>query len=161
MRIIPSTIIFCFLISTNASADTIYFKNGQQYKNASTKETDQGIWIDGVLFDKKEIDKIEKAAVVKEKVTNVKKTGFTEKVKSVFDKTKSNVATSIKESENALDNRIKERIFKEKMRAKEEDAKESQKISNAADNNRQESSYPYDKDYSSDLSTLKSSSRSY
>ena len=160
MRYIP-VLMIVFSLAASASADTIYFKNGQQYKNAVVKETDQGYWIDGVLFEKKEIDKIEKAAVVKEKITYAKNKAFTGKIKSVFDKTKSTAASAAKESESELDKRIKDRIAKEKMRAKQEEIKKSQKNPNAAANNHQEPSYYHSMDYSSDLSTYKSSSRSY
>ena len=105
-------------------ADTIYFKDGNIYENGETKETTEGVWIDGLLFEKSRIDKIEKMPVIKQSVGNVSKDVWRDKLMSFWgwDKKKSvnqnkNFDESIKK--RSIDDKIKQRALEEKIRAEE------------------------------------------
>ena len=64
-RLILSIGGIVFLCVPPIFADTVYFKNGNILNNAVTKKDKKGIWVDGVLFEKSDIDKIEQKSVVK------------------------------------------------------------------------------------------------
>ena len=112
------TFIFsCLLIARISYADTVYLKDGRVYGNAQTQETAQGIWIDGVLFKKNLINKIDKARVVKENPSQ--KVSWQDRIKSLFTKSPSKKASSSAQQSD-IDKRIRERIEREKVRAREQ-----------------------------------------
>ena len=146
-RLMRQVVLMLFLLTLFFSivkptyADTVYFKDGRSLDNAETKETDNGIWINGVLFEKKLINKIETKVVIKAKTAETHKT-LTEKATDVVKKV-SNVIVQIQTETKAKDKsearssdinkQIKKRVEQEKERARLADQiakqrfKESQK----------------------------------
>ncbi len=102
----------CFILIARLSiADVVYFKNGQVYNNAETKETEHGIWIDGVLFERNLISKIEKVPVIK------KAPPFQNKIQSFSKKSQPRIAPPTTGSDTS--ERIRARIQEEKRQAEE------------------------------------------
>ena len=56
--------IFILLLTTPTFADVVYLKNGNKLE-ADTKETEEGVWVGGVLFSRNEIEHIEKKEYTK------------------------------------------------------------------------------------------------
>lgn len=65
-------------------ADTVYFKDGTVFENAETKETGKGIWIEGTLFEKTRIDKIENKPIIKMKFSPPSQKSWWDKTMSYF-----------------------------------------------------------------------------
>ena len=93
-----------FVLAQSLFADTVYFKNGKILNNAATKEDEKGIWIEGVLFEKQGIAKIEQKPVVKVPP-------FPRPKESLQKPTTTSVSSS------DIDARIKQRAEKEKRNA--------------------------------------------
>ena len=64
-KMITPIFFISFLFAQPLFADTVYFKKGKALENVTTSENEKGFWIDGVLFEKQDIDRIEKKPVVK------------------------------------------------------------------------------------------------
>jgi len=48
-------------------ADIVYFKDGRTYEGQA-EEIEQGVWVDGILFEKDMIDRVEKRRVKRKKI---------------------------------------------------------------------------------------------
>lgn len=121
MRI--STLLFLILLIQPCFADTIYFNDGRRFDNVEIKETVEGIWVGGILFEKSKIARVEKKEVVKT-ASYPPRESWLDKLRAMFKKKEENPVSNI-------DERIKSRAQVEKEKAQrinQEVKKKAQKI---------------------------------
>lgn len=109
--------LMIFVFPFISHADTAYFKDGRTLENIETKETEEGIWAGGILFEKSRIDKIEKQPVIKQ--SSEVKESWLDKIIAYFKKKEKQESSQKVTSIDAqkFDDRMKKQREEEKREA--------------------------------------------